>query len=498
MGWKSERGVAMIVALFMVLAMSVIGSSLMFVSQTETVSSHNYRLMSQARYGAESAVHRAANFVVTAASYTPPGTANAADAMTAYVRTGSAVQYDNQDVVLSAGLGTAQYPVANVKTAFAAAGQGSLDVGDGSVIYTSSAKLKSMREITDAYSLVPVTLQTWEVTGVGTIGGARPAKVEVSAVVERQTTLLYPYAAFATDNGCAALSFAGGATTDSYDSTNPLGANGRPTTSPSSGNVGTNGNLTEAGNPTTINGTLSTPRAGVGACTTNNVTAQTISGQATVTGGLNQLSQNITYPTPEIPAAPTTSQDFKKNDGCPTELGPTVCAASTDGATITPGASAIVLGNVNVSAGAVLQLNAGTYSVNSFTMNGNARIIIKSGPVIFKVSGKDSDGDDLATPITITGNGISNTTGNYNAQNLQFQYAGTGEVKLAGGDETAAVVYAPNATASISGGADLYGAIVVNKLTATGGSAIHYDRRLQTSGEMAGKFMMSAFTWKNY
>ena len=51
---SNERGIAMIVALFMVLAMSVIGTSLMFVSQTETASSMNYRLMSQARYGAES------------------------------------------------------------------------------------------------------------------------------------------------------------------------------------------------------------------------------------------------------------------------------------------------------------------------------------------------------------------------------------------------------------------------------------------------------------
>ena len=55
------------------------------------------------------------------------------------------------------------------------------------------------------------------------------------------------------------------------------------------------------GNPTTINGSLSTPRSGVGACTANNVTAETISGNATVTNGLNQLSQPVQFPTPAAP-----------------------------------------------------------------------------------------------------------------------------------------------------------------------------------------------------
>ena len=44
-----EAGIAMVFALFMVMVLSVLGSSLMFVSQTETWSSHNYRLTSQAR-----------------------------------------------------------------------------------------------------------------------------------------------------------------------------------------------------------------------------------------------------------------------------------------------------------------------------------------------------------------------------------------------------------------------------------------------------------------
>ena len=36
---------------------------MMFLSQTETYASMNYKLMSQARYGAEAGVERAANFL---------------------------------------------------------------------------------------------------------------------------------------------------------------------------------------------------------------------------------------------------------------------------------------------------------------------------------------------------------------------------------------------------------------------------------------------------
>ena len=66
-GRDGEQGIALVLALFMVLVMSVLGSSLVFVSQTETLSSHNYRLMSQARYGAESGLHKAANYLLSSA-----------------------------------------------------------------------------------------------------------------------------------------------------------------------------------------------------------------------------------------------------------------------------------------------------------------------------------------------------------------------------------------------------------------------------------------------
>lgn len=487
-----EQGVAIVLALFMMLAMSVLGTSLMFVSKTETLSSHNYRLMSQARYGAESGIHAAANYLLsTGYGAVMPGTAG--DTLGNYVTTTSPVTYNGAPVVLSWNANNSNYPVQSVKTAFANMFTTPLDVNDAPVTYHATATLKSMRSIQDAFTNLPVTLQTWEIVGEGSITGARNATIEVSSLVERQTTPVYAYAAFATDNGCSAMSFGGGGFTNSYDSKAAL-VGGVPVTANHTGNVGTNGNLSASGNPTLIQGSLSTPRTGVGACTSNNVTALTTSGGATVTYGVTQLSQSISYPTPPAPnpMPPTTNVGFTQNAGCPSGFG-VACAASTNGATLDPGVvgGTLVMGNVTTNGNSVMHLRAGTYIVNSLVMNGNSKIVVDTGPVIFKVAGVGQ-----TTPITITGQGLVNAS--YDPTQLRFEYGGTGEVKLAGGDQTSGLFYAPNATSSIIGGADLWGAIVVNRLTDMGGAAVHYDRRLSTNALTAGNYMMSAFTWRNY
>jgi hypothetical protein len=496
---SNERGIAMILALFMVMALSVIGSSLMFISRTETISSQNYRLMSQARFGAEAGIHQAANYLMwTYPAPTGPGTSG--DPIDGFTITTSPVQWNNAPVVLSSNAGASNYPVAGVKTAFAAVATGTLEassesnVHQSSITYDTTATLMSMRGFTDDTSGQWVTLQTWQLTSTGTSAGANPATVEVVSVLERHPSPIYAYAAFATYNGCAALSFAGGATTNSYDSrTLPATSATPPATDNWGGNVGTNGNLTEVGNPTTINGSMSTPRTGVGNCTTNNVTAYTSSGLASVSEGLNQLSQEIAYPTPAITAPGSGSQQFKKNNGCPSGYNSPACTVNSDGQTLTPGgpSSVMQLGNITVTSGTVLHLNAGIYAVNSFKMEGNSQIVIDSGPVVFQVTGTND-----TEPIVITGNGIVNTT--YRPTDLKFQYAGTGNVKMAGGDNTSALFYAPNATGAFSGGMDLYGAVIVKQLTATGGASIHYDRALQGSGFTGGARTLSAFTWKTY
>src|SRR4051812_43833231 len=150
----NERGIAMILALFMMLALSVVGASLMTISQTETDSSYNYKLMSQARYGAESGIHQATNYLVN--NYAPPTGADLA----LYDLTQSPVRLNNQVVVLTTTAANSVYHDAAVKTNYAAAAQGALNVNAAPVNFSATATLLQMRSITDAYSKQPVTIQT--------------------------------------------------------------------------------------------------------------------------------------------------------------------------------------------------------------------------------------------------------------------------------------------------------------------------------------------------
>jgi Tfp pilus assembly protein PilX len=499
----NERGIAMIIALFMVLAMSVLGATLMFVSQTETASSMNYRMMSQARYGAESGIHQAANYLLGPA-YTAvqPGTATDPfnpDFPGVYTTNVSPVMYNGNEVRLSSEPGVAQnYPIDAVKTAFANASTGTLNVASGTVAYTATARLLSLRQIDDRMSNKKNTLQTWEISAKGKMTGAQTAEVEVSAIIEVQPFSLYSYAAFATDDGCAALTFKGGARTNSYDSSLMDPANPVPVFGNYDGNVGTNGNLTEVGNPTIINGSLSTPRTGVGACTNNNVNAATIVGGAQVKDDITTLSQELKFPTPDVPALtanPIPNQIF--NGGC---AGVSFCTMVTAGsppttyAKLTPPTTTtpVELGNVSVTGNTVVHLEAGTYLVNSIDIEGSSQIKIDSGPVIFLVKG-----DDVTTPIKIAGNGISNPS--FVPNNLEFRYAGEGDINIEGGTDTAALFYAPNANGQLGGGSDLYGSIIVKEMTVDSkGTFIHWDRHLQRTALAAGNPMMSAFTWKNF
>jgi hypothetical protein len=511
---SNEQGIAMIVALFMVLAMSVLGATLMFVSQTETLSSMNYRMMSQARYGAESGIHQAANYLLsTAYTNVEPGTAT--DPFNpfpgVYVTKGSPVKWNNADVILSSDPGVAQnYPIAAVKTAFANTATGTLGVASGSVTYTATARLLAMRQIDDRMSNKKSTLQTWEISAKGKITGTQTAEVEVSAIIDVQPFSLYTYAAFATDTGCAALQFKGGAETNSYDSSTLNPANPVPVFGNYDGNVGTNGNLFENGG-SDIHGSLSTPREGVGACSSNNVTGASIVGNGTtVSDGLTKISE-IDYPTPVIPAPGTGSQTIQKNNGC-SGGGVPYCTQLNDasghgiGGKITapnPGptdpnscdaTTCVELGDLNLTGGAVLQLTGGTYAVNSISIQGGTQIQIVpgTGKVTFLVTG-----NNVTTPIQIAGNGISNPS--LVPNNLEFRYAGTGNIDIEGGTNTAALFYAPNANGKIGGGSDLYGAIIAKDMTVDStGAFIHWDRSLQRTALAAGNPMMSAFTWKNF
>ena len=495
---SGERGIAMIVALFMVLILSVLGSALVFVSRTETLSSLNYKTMSQTRYAAESGVHRAANHLLW--TYVPP--ANPAE-LALFDTTQSPVRVvaNGRPVVLGRTAADSNYPDVGQVNGYVASSQGNLNVNVGTVAYRSSALLLAMRQIPDPFFPGQwITLQTWQITGTGTVGGAGSAEVEVSAIIERQAVPIYKFAAFATDPGCDALRFGGGAGTNSYDS-GLFGGAGVPAVDAYGGNVGTNGNMNEIGATTVIHGSLSTPRTGVGACGGGNggaVPALTIAGGATVDGGLVELPQAVPYPTPPLPnpMPPTGNQAF--NGGC-NLLALLFCSNQGGGSitldpalSLTPGT--IVLADMRVGAGTNITLKPGTYIVNSLSFQGGGTIKVdpaSNGPVIIQVAGQNTN-----TPIDFTGGSISNPT--YDPSRLQIFYAGDKNVKLTGGASSAALVYAPNASSSFTGGSTFYGAVVSGRITDMGGTTINYDRNLDKEALMAGNPTMSSFTWRSF
>jgi type IV pilus assembly PilX-like protein len=492
---SNQKGSALIFALIFVLVLSVTAASLMFLSQSETWASMNYRMMTQARYAAEAGVHATANYIMN--TYTPPG--GAADPLAAYDMTVSPVQVKAGGAVVylsSMSTPAPTYPVAAVQTAFNNASSGALTIGSGTVNYVASAELLSMQQVNGCAGN-PSTLQTWKITADGNLARVQNAQVEVSAILEHEVTPCFNYAAFGTSPNCSALNFGGGALTNSYDSTQLTNVGGVPTANfaNTDGNVGANGNLNENGNKTTINGTLSTPDTGVGNCAAGAVDAWTDAGGAQVTGGTKQLPAPVVYPDPVIPPPGAGVLSLNQAD-CSATVG---CSGKKGSYTLDPSQGTPVgtlsLGDINLDGGATVTLGPGIYNINSLSLNGNSVININPGnppqAIILNVTGANQ-----ATPIDFTGGSLTNSS--LNPAILRINYAGTGQIKLAGGASAAGVVNAPNAALKFTGGADWYGAVIGKTVDDSGGTAIHYDRHLQTELFNIGNYMLDSFSWSKF
>jgi hypothetical protein len=533
---SDERGVALIVTLFLMAALSALAASLMYLSQTETYSTMNYTMMSQARYAGESGIEKTVNWLLN--SYTLPGSTGS-DLTSNYNMTNSPVTCSSgcttttgtcsytpggtpsgPCVVLSAVTGVnSNYPVSATATSFASAGTGTLTSGSAPIGYSAYAVLMSMQ------SVGTTVVQTWSIVSNGTVSGARTGQVQVISTLETPMIGVTGngYAAFATGSGCGAITFSGSASTNSYDSSK-LGTasywsggvvgSGHPVVNTTSNaNVGTNGNLTDSGG-TTINGKLYTPRTGVGTCNNGGGgvagDADTQSGSATVTGGLVQLATTWypTTPAAPVPTAPTTTQSFSHNTGCGsiTQCSLPSGSGSPNILKITGGTgvgTATLLGNVTLSSDVVLHLGAAGgcspacyYTINSLAISGGASLVIDGGPVIINIAGNSVTGSNKA--FDLSGGGVANST--FVPSNLQINYAGTQPVNASGGTSNAALIDAPNAPATLSGGADFYGAILAATLTDSGGTAIHYDQQLNSmySTQSTGNPLLTSFSWKKY
>lgn len=163
-------------------------------------------------------------------------------------------------------------------------------------------------------------------------------------------------------------------------------------------------------------------------------------------GAESTMAQVQEYPPVEALAAGKVDLDVKWN-----------------GKDVEPGA----YGELKANGGGEVRLTGGTYVFESIKLNGGAKLtIVGDQPVTIYVK------DELD---------MSNGTV-YNSsetpRNLIFMLEKGAEAKLTGGAKAFMVVYGPEAEISMSGGTHLYGAVVADEISMTGGARIHYDEDL--------------------
>jgi hypothetical protein len=556
--FRDERGVAMFLTLMLVTTLSVLTVSLMFLSQSESFSSGNYRLMTQARYGAEAGVQKAADYILNTNLMT------AAPNLVAMIPTpASPVQWGGKDVLLSSDPAhQSNFPDAAVIAAFQAATSGQLVSGNSTISYTSYATLLSIDKITDGYTGVDKLVQTWHITSDATIAGIRKSTVEVSAIIDSAKVPTIAYGAFGTNPGCGSLTFNGHVKTNSYDSSAIDPATGMPyagTTVPpekgTGGDVGTNGNMTVQGN-VDVNGNLSSPQTGVGNCTTGNVTACTGCSLTFAQGSMIHLPQLVQLPTPlPPPVSPLGAPNTPLSVTSCADLNLTAANCTYSGGVLTlqnttpmgwpvgtPPPSLtlpfIDVGSIVLTASSDPNVS-NTYNFNGINMqNGDFQIQSpgKAYGVKVNISGKNPDGTDLTTdvfhmqagaeaggfavspqaiaasvsPSTLCTSGSCDTLNKpftcpncsqYDASLLQVIYGGYGHVQLQGHPSAAAVFYMPNANVIFGGNSGLNGALIASTLSINGGGNainINYDQSLSGKGQTASAVMISSFSWKKY
>jgi Tfp pilus assembly protein PilX len=520
---RNEKGVALVFTLFLMASLSALAVSLMFLSQTETSSTRNYKTMSQARYAGEAGVHKTINYMIN--SYVSPDVPDFPNYnLTASPVTCTSAPSDcatTGPVILSSfasgsGYPTTNYPDSTVATAFAAAVQGTLatNVGGvlnnaavGTVTYGAYARLLSMREV-NVYGGGVEFVQTWEITSVGTVPGLLPATVEVTAMLERDLVEAETFAVFATSDICGAVKYSGGTPsgTDSYDSTNMTlaGSPPKPQTISSGGAIGTNGNLDLSGS-VTINGTLSTPRSGVGACSGASPTAMTGT-PASVTGGLIKLPQAKVYPTPVIPPSGTVGvDDWDINPGMTlTECQDKMmekgwsCFMAGNDVTISPivPGTPLPLGNVTLNANMDLIIGGtGTVKLNfnSFVVAGSTTLSMTNALTELNLTGTG-----IVSPAPVMDFQGNFSTTAWDPSKFQILYAGTELIKLRGNNDLAATIYAPEAHVNLASSYDVWGSILAKTYENSGGAKVHYDRSLGGKYKTLGNRVMSSFSWKKY
>jgi hypothetical protein len=150
----------------------------------------------------------------------------------------------------------------------------------------------------------------------------------------------------------------------------------------------------------------------------------------------------------------------------------------------------------SVSGGAVVTFPPGTYFFSKFSVSGGAEVVFTGPTKIYDTARFDT-----------TGGSITNATGlpkNLVVYAHPYDFPGVTSatsslpVSIAGGAGTALSFYGPQTSVSITGGSDVYGAIVGGTVSVTGGTFFHYDTSLEGTGTGGDSGLMGAIVTQTY
>ncbi len=151
-----------------------------------------------------------------------------------------------------------------------------------------------------------------------------------------------------------------------------------------------------------------------------------------------------------------------------------------------------LMGALNVSGGATKTLSAGNYRFTSISLSGGSSTLTIDGQVMLHIDGNLtlSGGSRIIVttgPVTIYVNGQKmDISGGSLINNSQipknliiYGTAGLQTANLSGGSSQYALVYAPTAAITLSGGQNTFGSVIGSTVNLSGGSSVHFDESLK-------------------
>lgn len=147
-------------------------------------------------------------------------------------------------------------------------------------------------------------------------------------------------------------------------------------------------------------------------------------------------------------------------------------------------------GTMSVPSGEYRVSNIQLSGQNTVTINGNVKLYVDGN---FKTAGQSKLKINPGASLTLYVNGNIDMAGqgivNMNEKAEKVLVYGTEscqDVKLAGQSVLYAAIYAPKATATFTGQADIFGSVITRNITVTGQGSIHYDEALKNQGGGGG------------